>query len=169
MWVPVNVESLIKAPNGSTSTFFIALTGWSVLELFFVLKSKFNSLVVEETFSSMCSMDLGETPLELTTSGWVELSGEFRWSHSNSLLALLILGLEVVLLASPFSTAAALANILLALVVVVHRDLVEAVVVVRVEFRRKPDWAWCEVVEDVLKVGVTVAEGLVLTWKNLID
>ena len=65
-------------------------------------------------------------------------------------------------LASSFSTEA-FANMLEVFVVVVHKDFVEAVVVVKVEFRLKPDWAWCDVVEDVLKVGVTVAEGLVLT------
>ena len=64
-------------------------------------------------------------------------------------------------LASSFSTEA-FANMLEVFVVVVHKDFVEAVVVVKVELRLKPDWAWCDVVEDVLKVGVTVAEGLVL-------
>jgi len=37
-----------------------------------------------------------------------------------------------------------------------------------VELRLKPDWAWWDVAEDVLKVGVTVAEGLVLTCSGRI-
>ena len=76
---PANVVSLIKAPKGSTST-LLFFNAFSELELFFedLKGSKFNSLVVEETLSSRSSTpDFGDTPLELTTSGCVELSGEF--------------------------------------------------------------------------------------------
>ena len=78
--------SLIKAPNGSTSTllFFKAFSEpeFRFFEDRVLLKGsvKFNSLVVEETLSSSmdCSKpDYGDTPLELTASGCVELSGEF--------------------------------------------------------------------------------------------
>lgn len=62
------------------------------------------------------------------------------------------------LLASPFSTVD-----LPLVAVVVQLDTARVqvvVVVVKDELRLRPDWDWCEAAED-LKVGVTVAEGLV--------
>ena len=71
-----------------------------------------------------------------------------------------VLGLEVVLLASPFSTE----DFLFSLAVVVQLEIARVLVVVVVvseEFRLRPDCAWCEVAEPDLNVGVTVADGLV--------
>ena len=152
--------------KGSMTSFLIFR---SPVVLLFKEDFRSSSLVVEDTppFSSSPAGDTLFPPQEVT-SGCVELSGDSRatttappaepegFSVSSRFDRIsVVLGLLVVLLASPFSTEDLL-------VVVVHMvsDLVEAVVVVKVEFRR-PDWAWCEVVVD-LKVGVTVAEGFVL-------
>ena len=124
-----------REPKGSTS-FLICLSA---------LISTI-SLVVEDT--PLSSSVGGETLAhELTSAaaGWVELSGD-TWFLDESLASVAVvvlmcccnsvLGLEVVLLASPFSITAVLHE-----EDVVHmlKALVEAVVVVSVEFLRRPD------------------------------
>lgn len=118
--------------KGSTSFF---INGFKAL---LALMST-TSFVVEETpLSSSVGGDTFRPP-QRVTSGCVELSGEtlaedLAVSAFSSLISKLVFGLDVVLLASPFSTAELRLD-----EVVVQIVLVDAVVVVNKEFRRSPD------------------------------
>lgn len=137
--------------NASIESFFNIFRGSLIL----LFNFRSSSFVVEETPPSSSRPRLGGETVELTYSGFVELTGDTCGMVLPGKSS--VLGLEVVLLASPFST-------LMFVLATAEQAVFVATVVLRDVDFLDPETA-CNPLDWLLdlKVGVTVADGLLGT------